>query len=248
MPLRAARWLRLANAGQLLQAWPWLLLLAALLGVRLSRGAGVADAYALLTRPFWPGPAQSEWLRSAQRLGDEVRIRQLQQDNARLRSLLKLGGTATAATTAPVIGRDTAGWWQQVLLGAGSLQGIRPGQTVVAPGGLIGRIASVTPTTATVRLLTDPASRVGVLVPARQRHGLLAGVGTSRPVLRFLDKDPGVRPGDVVVTSPASTLVAPNLPVGVIQSVQERADPAPEAAVQLIAPLEAVDWVQVLKR
>ncbi|MEB3349830.1 MAG: rod shape-determining protein MreC [Cyanobacteriota bacterium] len=246
MPLRAARWLRLAHVGRAVRAWPWLLLLAVLVGARLSRGAGIADAFALLSRPFWPGPAQSEWLRSAQQLGDQVRIQQLQNDNARLRSLLQLRRSSSSAITAAVIGRDTAGWWQQLLLGSGSLQGVRPGQAVLAPGGLVGRVVSVTPTTATVRLLTDPASRVGVLVPARQRHGLLAGVGTSRPVLRFLDKDPGVRPGDVVVTSPASTLVAPNLPVGVIQSVQERADPAPEAAVQLIAPLEAVDWVQVL--
>jgi rod shape-determining protein MreC len=34
--------------------------------------------------------------------------------------------------------------------------------------------------------------------------------------------------------------------VGVIQSVDEGADPAPEAVVQLIAPVESVDWVQVL--
>jgi rod shape-determining protein MreC len=55
-----------------------------------------------------------------------------------------------------------------------------------------------------------------------------------------------VRPGDLVVTSPASTLVPPNLPVGVIQRVAITADPAPEAMVQLSAPLEAVDWVQVV--
>jgi rod shape-determining protein MreC len=36
--------------------------------------------------------------------------------------------------------------------------------------------------------------------------------------------------------------------VGVIQSVDETADPAPEALVQLIAPLGSVDWVQVLPR
>jgi rod shape-determining protein MreC len=71
-------------------------------------------------------------------------------------------------------------------------------------------------------------------------------LGTSRPVVRFLEKDPQVQPGDVVFTSPASTLVPPNLPVGVLQSVDERADPAPEAVVQLIAPIDAVDWVQVL--
>jgi len=36
--------------------------------------------------------------------------------------------------------------------------------------------------------------------------------------------------------------------VGVIQSIDETADPAPEAVVQLIAPLDALDWVQVLVR
>jgi rod shape-determining protein MreC len=35
--------------------------------------------------------------------------------------------------------------------------------------------------------------------------------------------------------------------VGVIQSVEIGADPAPEAVVQLGAPLEAVDWVQVVR-
>jgi rod shape-determining protein MreC len=82
----------------------------------------------------------------------------------------------------------------------------------------------------------------------RSRHsGLLSGIGTARPVLRFLEKDPDARPGDVVFTSPASTLVPPNLPVGVIQTLDEGADPAPEALVQLSSPVDAVDWVQVLR-
>jgi rod shape-determining protein MreC len=50
----------------------------------------------------------------------------------------------------------------------------------------------------------------------------------------------------VIFTSPASTLVPPNLPVGVIQRINLDADPAPEALVQLSAPADAVDWVQVL--
>jgi rod shape-determining protein MreC len=241
------RWLRLGSAASLLRAWPWLLLLLALLGVRLSKGAGVADLYALLSRPFWPGSAQSEWLRSARRLEDQVLLTQLERDNQRLRGLLELRNRTPERLPAPVIGRDTAGWWRTLLIGRGALAGVREGQVVVAPGGLIGRVSGVTPTTARVTLLTDPSSRVGVWVARTSRHGLLTGAGTSRPVLRFLEKDPQVRAGDVVVTSPASTLVPPNLPVGVVQSVDERADPAPEAVVQLIAPLEAVDWVQVLR-
>jgi rod shape-determining protein MreC len=119
---------------------------------------------------------------------------------------------------------------------------------VIGPGGLIGRVESVTPTTARVALLTDSSSKVGVWVGRTQRHGLLTGVGSSRPVLRFLEKDPQVRPGDVVVTSPASTLVPPGLSVGVIQSVDDKAVPATLAVVQLSAPVASVDWVQVLTR
>jgi rod shape-determining protein MreC len=244
----AFRWLRLSAVRPLFQAWPWLLVFLVLVGIRMSKGAFITDVYAQLSRPFWPGTAQAEWLRSARRQEDQARMAQLERDNARLRSLLGLQRASGDRIDAPVISREPAGWWQRVLLGQGALEGIRAGQAVLAPGGLIGLVSSVTPTTASVTLLTDPGSRVGVWVGRTQQHGLLSGIGTSRPLLRFLDKDPQVRPGDVVLTSPASTLVPPNLPVGVIQSVDETADPAPEALVQLIAPLGSVDWVQVLPR
>lgn len=243
-----SRWSRVPSLGPILQAWPWWLLLAALLAIRLSKGALLTDAYALLSRPFWPGTAQGEWLRSARRLEDQTRLAQLEQDNRRLRSMLELDRGQSQQVTAAVISRDPGGWWQQLLLGKGALAGVAAGDPVIAPGGLIGRVVSVTPTTATVALLTDPSSRVGVWVSRTQRHGLLTGGATSRPLLRFLDKDPQVRPGDVVVTSPASTLVPPNLTVGVIQTVDDKAVPAPEAVVQLSAPVDAVDWVQVVTR
>lgn len=246
MPAR--RLLRFTGGGLLPQLWPWLLPLALLGLVRLSKGAFVTDAFALLSRPFWPGTAQSEWLRSARRFEDRARLGALEAENARLRDLLGLQRASRGRLSAPVISRDPAGWWHTLLLGSGSLQGVREGAPVLAPGGLIGLVASVTPTTARVTLLTDPASRVGVWVGRTRHHGLLSGTGSDRPVLRFLEKDPGVVAGDVVTTSPASTLVPPDLPVGVVQSVDGRADPAPEAVVQLAAPAASVDWVQVLER
>ncbi len=244
----SGRILRVPVLQKLLQAWPWWLLLLALAGVRLSKGAGFSDAYALLSRPFWPGSAQSEWLRSAQRTDQQARLLQVERDNQRLRGLLGLERADQALVAAPVISRETGGWWQQLELGQGSAAGIGVGDGVLAPGGLIGRVASVTPSTARVALLTDSASRLGVWVPRVQRHGLLVGLGTSRPRLQFIEKDTGVRPGDLITTSPASTLLPPNLTVGVVQSVNEQLVPAPDAVVQLSAPVDAIDWVQVVTR
>ena len=232
------------------QLSPWLLLLAGLALVRLSKGAGFIDAYALLSSPFWPGSAQREWIVAASDLEQSSRLKLLERDNQRLRGLLALqqSGSADGLVSAAVIARRPRGWWQQLDLGKGSLRGIAVNDAVLGPGGLLGRVSSTTPATARVKLLTAPGHEIGVWLPRSRSHGLLVGTGSSRPQLRFIDRDLDVRPGDLVSTSPASTLLPPNLPVGVIQAVQEQAAPATAAVVQLIAAPEAIDWVQVMTR
>lgn len=229
--------------------WPWFILLVVLGLVRLSKGAGFADAFALLSRPFWPGSAQREWIESAVRQDALSRLQLLEQDNARLRGLLELDQLSSGnRVQAAVISRTPSGWWQQLELGKGSFNGIAKDDAVIGPGGLVGRVQSVTPATSRVRLLTAPGSRIGVWLPRTRQHGLLAGLGTARPQLQFLDKEVQVRLGDLVSTSPASTLLPPNLPVAVVQSINLRGVPAPTALVQLIAPPDAIDWVQVQVR
>ena len=228
--------------------WPWFLLPACLFIVRLSKGAGFVDAYALLTRPLWPGPSQREWLQHSDHLERQIRLNLLAEDNERLRRMLSLQTSSKFGLfSVPVISRKPKGWWQQLELGKGSIQGIQSGAAVMGPGGLIGIIQSVTPSTSRVRLLTAPGSQVGVWVNRTKRHGILIGMGSNRPQLTFLNKDTQVIKGDVVSTSPASTLLPPNLPVGVIQSVDNDSIPAPSASVQLLAAPEAIDWVQVQK-
>ena len=236
---------RLLDRSLLLSTGPWLVLLVFFLVVRFSKGAPLADLYAQLSRPFWPGSAQSEWLKEAQNLEDQQRIATLESRLARLEQDQQLRNQAGDWITAPVISRRIEGWWQQLELGSGALAGIKPGAVVTGPGGVLGRVASVTPTTARVTLLTDPSSRVGVELQGNRGHGLLLGEGISRPRLKFLNNDVTVQPGDVVVTSKASSLFPANLIIGVLQSVDTQAGPAPEGLVQLSAPVESIDWVRV---
>ncbi len=245
----SSQWPQGTRSRSLKRILPWLALLGVLVIVRWSKGAGFADAYALLSRPFWPGSAQKQWIQSAQQQNDATRLQLLEVDNARLRGLLALDRQgANNAISAAVISRTPEGWWQQILLGKGALDGIQKGDAVIGTGGLIGRVQSATPATSLVRLLTAPGSRIGVWVPRTRQHALLVGMGTSRPELKFIDRDVKVRPGDLVSTSPASTLLPANLPVAVVQSLNSREVPAPTALVQLIAPPDAIDWVQVSRR
>ena len=236
---------RLLNLRLLLVSWPWLLVITAFALLRLSKGALLLDLYAQASRPFWPGSAQREWLQKVQRLEDQQRLALLEAQLSNQQLDLSLRQQQGPWITAAVISRTMQGWWQDLLLGAGALHGIRPGAAVTAPGGLLGRISSVTPSTARVLLLTDPSSRVAVELQGNRGKGLLVGDGTSRPRLEFLEKDVEVLPGDVVITSAASTVVPANLIVGVVQQVNLDALPAPEALLQLTAPAGAVDWVRV---
>ena len=215
--------------------------------VRQTAGGVLLEAYAVLSRPFWPGPTRLEWVRKAQELADMERLILLEKENQRLKELIGLPSVQQGSgLRAPVIARSPAVWWQQLTLGRGSRHGIRVGHAVVAPGGLIGRVTAVTTNTALVTLVTDPTSRIGAVVTRTRHHGLLSGLGSSRPVLRFLTENPRTIPGDVVVTSSASTLVPGGIPVGIVQNVDRNRAPAPEAVVQPSAPIDAIEWAEVL--
>lgn len=224
---------------------PWLGLILLAAAARPVVGPFLAEFYALARRPFWPGPTQFESIRQAEELANHERLIFLERENQRLKAMVGLSSADSTAVRAPIIGRSPAVWWQQLTLGEGLSKGIQAGDAVVAPGGLIGLVSSTTAHTAHVTLVTDPTSRIGVWVARTSHHGLLSGLGSSRPVLRFLQENPQVVPGDVIVTSPASTLVRPGIPVGIVQGVDLNRMPAPEATVQLSAPINAVEWVEV---
>ena len=121
----------------------------------------------------------------------------LEKDNLRLRNILSINRSSNEdLIAAAVIARTTKSWWQQLELNKGELDGIAPGDAVMGPGGLIGLVNSVTPTTSRVRLLTASGSRVGVWLSRTKHHGILVGVGTNRPKILFLEKDPKVQKGD----------------------------------------------------
>ena len=228
--------------------WIIFLLGSLLFGIRWTKGAGYLDLYSILLKPILPGTAQREWIKEGENIERNNRLQLLEEDNTRLRRALSLKEfNGDKRISAAVISRSSRNWWRQLEINKGARDGVMKGQTVIGPGGLIGLVDSATPLTARVRLLTDPGHQIGAWINRTKRHGILTGMGTNRPKLIFLNKNSLAKVGDAVTTSPASTLLPPNLTIGVVQFVNEKALPSPYAIVQLTASPEAIDWVQILK-
>ena len=149
--------------------------------------------------------------------------------------------------SAAVISRKTGGWWRQLILNKGSKDGVEIGNIVIGPGGLLGRVKNTSLFTSSVTLITSPESKLGVWVDRIQINGLLVGLGDDYPSLILYSKDADIKVGDFVSSSPASTLLPPNIPIGIVQSIDETLKSKKTAKISLIAKPHVIDWVQILK-
>jgi rod shape-determining protein MreC len=215
--------------------------------IRQTQAGFLLESYQVLTRGLQGSPTAIDRLTNARTLELQQRLIELESKNQRLEEMLGFkSGKAVTGIAAPVIGRSADHWWQQVILGRGSTDGIQEGAIVMSPGGLVGRITTVTAHTSQVLLLSDPSShRVGISISRSRSMGLMRGQASNRAVIEFFDKVPDVRRGDVVSTSVLSRFFPSGLPLGRIESVDLNKSPAPEAVVELSAPLSSLEWVVV---
>ena len=228
----------------------WILFLISLFLIfaRISKGALYKDFYYFISKPFWPGPFQKEVILKSTDQESLMKLNLLEKDNLRLRQILNLQESSNSNTiSAAVISRKTGSWWRQIILNKGSKDGVEIGSIVLGPGGLVGRVRSTSFFTSTVKLLTSPDSKVGVLVDRLQINGLLIGTGDNYPNLILYSKDADIKVGDFVSSSPASTLLPPNIPIGIVQSVNEPFKAKKRAKILLLAKPNVIDWVQILK-
>ena len=228
--------------------WFLIIFLLLITFLRFSKSLIYRDIYYFISKPLWPGQFQREILLKSYDKELNIKLKQLEKDNLRLRSLLSLKKTTDKLKIdSSVISRNTGSWWRKIILNKGARNGVNVGDAVVGPGGLIGLIEDVSGFTSSVKLLTSSESKVGAWVQRINTNGLLIGVGNDLPMLVFYSKDIDIKVGDLILSSPASTLLPPNIPIGIIESINLDSDPNTIANVQLLANPQAIDWVQILK-
>lgn len=211
-----------------------------------TQNALVFEVYNALSQPFQPKIGQADRLKTAQVEQLQNELQELKNQNQQLKQLGSYSALVpTKGVLAPIVLRSADNWWQQVTIGRGSADGIAIDHIVVGIGGVVGRVVSVSPHTSRILLVSDPNSRMGVLISRTRNMGILQGTRADRAVLQFFDKRLTVKKGDVVVTSAVSQLFPTGLVVGRVLETNLNKSPAPEAIVELTAPLNYLEWVTV---
>ena len=121
---------------------------------------------------------------------------------------------------------------------------------VVAGEGLVGRIASASGERATILLVTDADSNVGVKLSTSGDVGVAQGRGAGAAIaLGLIDPKTKVNKGEVVVTSGLQQSVyPPGIPLGKV--ISARADPGALEQTVRVSPLvdlRRVTFVKVLQ-
>ncbi|MET9614117.1 rod shape-determining protein MreC [Kitasatospora indigofera] len=169
------------------------------------------------------------------------RTDQLNQDNTELRQKLASSDAAAGRTkqlddmlrtagaggytvkAAQVIAIGPAqGFSWTITVDAGSDDGLTRDMTVINGQGLVGRITTVAPTTATVLLASDPGFSAGARLEGSGEIGFASGQGTGPMKVSLLNGRAQVKEGDRMVTfgSQSGRPFVPGVPIGKVVEVE----------------------------
>ena len=163
---------------------------------------------------------------------------------------------STAPVTARVIARSSTVWYSTLKIDKGSSDGLRDNQPVIAAGGLIGKLTSVTGGTSEVRLITDGESGVSAQVfPAGVTGVVRPEVGDPEDLLlEHVESGRRVTENTLVVTSGfkssrTESLFPRGIPIGRVTKVDlDELETYQRVHVKPFADMRRIDLVQVLTR
>jgi len=143
--------------------------------------------------------------------------------NERLRRLLDLGKKISGPPiAAQVVGKDPSPWFQSILVDKGLADGVRKGQPVVNPEGVVGLVTEATARYAKVMLITDPNSAVDAVIQENRARGIVKGGTSGYCVLNFVLRKHDVVVGQVVVSSGMDGVFPKGLPVGAVATIEKQ--------------------------
>lgn len=154
-------------------------------------------------------------LENARLESEATALRERALATSQVEALLEAAGPAMGRSiAAPVLLRDPSPARQVLVIGRGRRDGVAVGQPALGPGPtLVGVVTQVEERSARVRLLSDRASAVPVLLERSRTVAALAGGGGTL-ALELVPVGAGSVEGDLVLTSALGGQLPAGLPVG----------------------------------
>ena len=146
----------------------------------------------------------------------------IQDENDRLKNFLNFR-KATPYTVLPaqVIGRDPSNWSNSLIIDKGLSSGVSRNKAVISTKGLVGRVVELGLKSAKVLLITDPNSKVGVIIQRNRQGGMLVGRPDGKCRMIYIALDSDVAIGDRVLTAGLGSIFPKDVLVGEVLSVDK---------------------------
>lgn len=141
-------------------------------------------------------------------------------ENKRLKKLLDFKKSASRnAVSAQVIGRDPSNWTSIIYIDKGADDNIKKYMAVTTDKGLVGRVIEAGQASAKVMFITDPDSRIGILIQRTRHDGLLCGTLSRQCRMLYIHLEADIWPGDLVVSSGLGGSFPKGLMIGTVEDV-----------------------------
>ena len=152
--------------------------------------------------------------------------------------------------TGKVVGRSIKEWYKTISINKGSSDGIKENMPVITYKGLVGRITSVTSSTAEVTLITDSKyGAVAALAKEIRYPGIVIGEDDGSNQLKMIQipSDASIQEGFEIITSGLGDMTYKNLKIGKVKSIENASDGLmKEAIIEPYENLNSLDFVMVI--
>ena len=151
-------------------------------------------------------------------------LQEYKQESFRLRKMLNFDNANREnydLLPAHLIARSPNNWYESIIIDRGSRQGVKKGMPVISPGGLVGRVGSVSENSAQVSLITDREMAVGAIIQkTRETNGIVEGLGDSNELrminIPYYSK---INEGDRIISSGLSATYPPGINIGTVTEI-----------------------------
>jgi rod shape-determining protein MreC len=178
---------------------------------------------------------------------DLQRQRALADRSRGLERLLGLRDQSTLMTmAAEIIAAGATPDFRTVTIDKGSRDGLRADLAIIAPGGVVGRVALASARAAKVQLLIDRNAAAGAIVERSRAQGVVIGGGDERLRMDYVSEAADITVGDVVMTSGIDGIYPKGFAIGRVESVDKNGPAYRRIVVKPAVDFRALEDVLVV--